>query len=336
MHDHVQEFLDMSMSDGVVHVPTLARRVLEDLLLLGLSNAREAETPKNIRRVRVGERQEVWLGFDTYRDSEGYMALDVLDTPVSDAAILAVMTAFLMEPVDRERVSQALAFRFSEAREILEKQGDALWERMQEGQDLSVDEIELMAKISMKLTRNAKQLRPLAYLLPLISYYRPEVREYSTEDQYKYAWKFTDHVNDFLRSLRNLQGFLHYGEPDRRLTPAIKQPRRDVRAAVLRDVDSLSYREIGERLDVPLPPNFESKREHQTVRKMVENGRRVLEGAFGVIGWKDRARAMKAEKAWWQSLSVADQVKESEADRIALHLGISVEEARGRVERNDP
>jgi hypothetical protein len=331
LDDRAEELLDLSMGDGKVHVPTLAQQVLKELLHIGPSHIKDSETPDNIRRVKVGDRQGVWLGFDTHRDDEGYMAVDVVDAPGSDAAILAAMTAFVMRPFDRERVNQALAFRLSEAWAALKEQQEALQKRMEEGEDLSPEEIGLISKIRIELLRNAKQLRPLTYAWPLITYYRPEIREYSVQDKYKYAWKVTDYVNDFLRSLRNLQGFLEYGEPNRRLTPAIKQPQRDVRAAVLRDVDGLSYREIGERLDVPTPPNFEIKREHQTVRKMVENGRLVLEGAFGAEGWQDRAKAMKAEKAWWQSLSSTDKRKERDLEGIALDLGISIEEARRQV-----
>ena len=57
----------------------------------------------------------------------------------------------------------------------------------------------------------------------------------------------------------------------------------------------------------------------------------MLEGAFGAEGWQDRAKAMKAEKAWWQSLSSTDKRKERDLEGIALDLGISIEEARRQV-----
>ncbi len=336
--DPLVELLDLSMKDGKGHVPTLARRVLDELLLLGLSHVRDTEPPENVRRVKVGERQEVWLRFDTYRDDEGYMALDVVDAPRSDAAILAAMMAFLMKPVERERINRAMAFRSSEAYADLDKQSKELWKKFQEGQeqDLDTEQLMLSARISAELLRNAQQLVPLNFLFSLISYYRTDIEGYSGQDYYEHALKATDYINDFLRSLRNLQNFLEYGVVDqKRLTPAIKHPQRDVRAAVLHDVDGLSYPAIGEHMGLPDPPNIDIKKDHPTVRKMVATGRLVLEGAFGKEGWQDRVRAMKAEKAQWQSLSPADQEKEHEVEMYALGWGIPLEEARRRIGRDD-
>ncbi len=346
LDDPLAEFPPVSMRDGEVHVPTLARKVLEELLLLGLSHVKDTEPPENIRRVTVGERQEVWLRFDTYRDDEGYMALDVVDAPRSDAAILAAMMAFLMKPVERERINRAVAFRFSEAYADLKKQSNEPWEERQEGQgfylqdldlqDLDIEQILSTAKNAAVLLRNAQQLLPLHFVFSLISYYRPEIQRYSGQDSYEHALKATDHINDFLRSLRNLQNFLEYGVVDqKRLTPAIKHPQRDVRAAVLHEVDGLSYPAIGEHMGLPDPPNIDIKKDHPTVRKMVATGRLVLEGAFGKEGWQDRVRAMKAEKARWQSLSPADQEKEHEVERYALEWGIPLEEARRQIGRDD-
>ncbi len=335
-YDQATELLGLSMKDGEVHIPTLAQRVLDELILIGPTHVKDAAPPENIRRVKVGEKQEVWIRFDTYRGDEGYMAVEAVDAPESDAAILAAMTAFLIEPIDHERLTEALQFWFSEARVDREKEAERLRKKIEEGQAATYDDFDLLFKIQLELIDKAKRVSPLLhYVLPLLEYHRPELREYPLQERYKYALKAVDHVNDFLRSLRNLQGFLEYGAPDRKLTPAIKQPQRDVRAAVLRDVDGLSYREIGERLDVPPPPDFAIKKEHQTVRKMVENGKLMLKEAFGEEGWRDRAKAMKAEKAWWQSLSSAEQQKEREAESIALDLGIPIEEARQQVERKD-
>jgi hypothetical protein len=304
----------------------------------GVSYVKVTEPAQHIRRVKVDERQEVWLGADTYRDYEGYMAIDVVDPPKSDMAILAAMTAFLINPVNRERVERALEFRLSDAWAALAKQRETLIEQaggIQNLQNLTIEEIGLASRINQELGRNALELRPLLYALDLVLHYRPELRGCSFEVQLKYAWKAAHYANDFLKSLRNLRDFLAYGAPDRRLTPAIKQPERDVRAAVLRDVEGKSYREIGEYLVVPAPPDFEIKGEHQTVRKMVENGRSVLQKAFGVEGWQDRAETMRAERAWWQTLSSADKRKEHNLEATTRDLGMSIEEVRRRVERGN-
>ena len=281
LDDPLAEFPPLSMRDGEVHVPTLARKVLEELLLLGLSHVKDTEPPENIKRVTVGERQEVWLRFDTYRDDEGYMALDVVDAPRSDAAIMAAMMAFLMKPVERERINRAVAFRFSEAYADLEKQSKELqkkiWKKRQEGQgfylqdlplqDLDIEQLLSMTKNEAVLLRNAQQLVPLHFVFSLISYYRPEIQRYSGQDRYEHALKATDYINAFLSSLRNLQDFLEYGGVDQRLTPAIKHPQRDVLAAVLHDVDGLSYPAIGKHMGLPVPPDIDAKKITQRFAK---------------------------------------------------------------------
>jgi hypothetical protein len=70
---------------------------------------------------------------------------------------------------------------------------------------------------------------------------------------------------------------------------------RDITAAGLREVDSLTNREIGERLSVFLLTEFRIKADHPTVRKMVGRGRRLLKAALGEDGWHQQVRAMKAE-----------------------------------------
>jgi len=100
----------------------------------------------------------------------------------------------------------------------------------------------------------------------------------------------------------------------------VKEPRREVRAAVLHDVDGLSYRQIGEMMEIPLPPDFEIKGEHQAVRKMVERGRRILISAFGEKGWREHVAKMKAEKSWWQSLTQEERQERIEAEYHALQL----------------
>ena len=44
---------------------------------------------------------------------------------------------------------------------------------------------------------------------------------------------------------------------------------------------------------------------------------------------------MKAQRAWWQTLSPADKKKELELESIARGLEMSIEEARHRVERDN-
>jgi hypothetical protein len=175
-----------------------------------------------------------------------------------------------------------------------------------------------------------RRLEHLEYILALVRYYRPQFDGYSRQEQLDLLEKAQGYINDFLESLNKLQGFLEYGAPNRKLTPTIKDPDRDVQAAVYYDVDRQSYREIGRRMKIPLPPDSEIKGEHQTVRRMVERGKHILEKTFGKEGWRERAQAMRSEKVWWQSLSREERDLEIDIVNTASLMGKSIDETRQR------
>jgi phosphoglycolate phosphatase-like HAD superfamily hydrolase len=103
---------------------------------------------------------------------------------------------------------------------------------------------------------------------------------------------------------------------------------KDVAAAVLRDVDGLTNREIGDMLGVPLPNDFRIKADHPTVRKMVGRGRRALNAALGEDGWKAQVRGMKEEAKRWRSMSATQRQAELEAEA----LGVPYEEVLERLQ----
>jgi len=73
-------------------------------------------------------------------------------------------------------------------------------------------------------------------------------------------------------------------------------------------------------LQLPLPPDFEIKGEHQAVRKMAERGRRILISAFGENGGREHVAKLKAEKSRWQPLSQEERKETIEAEYRALEL----------------
>ena len=117
------------------------------------------------------------------------------------------------------------------------------------------------------------------------------------------------------------------------MRPVVENPQRDVKAAILHDVDGLNFPEIGKKLGIPPPPDYEIKRDYQTVSDAVKRGRNILKRAFPTEGWQKRAEAMRAERAWWRSLSPEERKKEKDIEGTALSLGIPFEEARRQVER---
>jgi hypothetical protein len=83
----------------------------------------------------------------------------------------------------------------------------------------------------------------------------------------------------------------------------VEDVQRDIKAAVLRDVEGMTYREIGTEFGIPPPSNFDYKGDHPTVRKMVSRGTRILEKALGKDGWRKKVELMRAEVARWSTLS---------------------------------
>jgi hypothetical protein len=88
-----------------------------------------------------------------------------------------------------------------------------------------------------------------------------------------------------LEVLHKLMTFLEHGKPKRRGPAATKVAARDIKAAVLREVDGLTNRQIAEVLCINTPADFPIKGDHSSVRKMVGRGRSALVAAFGEEGW---------------------------------------------------
>lgn len=110
--------------------------------------------------------------------------------------------------------------------------------------------------------------------------------------------------------------------------PVARSIARDVKAAVLKDVEGLTYHEIGKRLGVPPPADFSYKGDHPTVRKSVGRGRKAFEIGLGKEGWLTHVEAMKEESKRRCGISEVER----EAEDAAEALGISHEDALELVE----
>lgn len=312
-YDEALDELHASERKGVPHIPTFARRALKRLEEVGLLHTADTEPPANVRKVEweaKDEAQELWMRFNTHRDANGYMAVEVIDATRSDAAILAAMIAYLAQPIDSERLLEAFRFFSSPAGQAQREKIEESMKRMREDQEIPLEEWKATMQAMSDLHDKIETLKPLQYIMPLIWYYKPAFDGYSPQQQQDLIEKTCAYINDFLDSLWKLQEFLEFGAPNRKLRPAIKEPQRDVRAAILCDVDGLTYREIGEQMGIAFSINFKDTEDHQTVRKFVERGREILKRAFGEEGWQKQSEAMKAQKAWWQSLSQEERDKE--------------------------
>jgi hypothetical protein len=152
------------------------------------------------------------------------------------------------------------------------------------------------------------------YLRKLLRYYRPQFDSLVENEQIALMEKAAEYVNEYLEALRRLTAFLEHGDPYSGLPHnTVKTTARDVRAAELKDIDGLSYPEIGERLGLSRSEQDVVKGDHQYVRKkVVPNGRDIFIRALGEQGYKDYIQSKKTEAEWWRSLP--------ENKKLAEHL----------------
>jgi hypothetical protein len=140
------------------------------------------------------------------------------------------------------------------------------------------------------------------------------------------------HINEFIEVLHKLISFLEHGRPKRRGPAATKVASRDIKAAVLRDVDGLTNRQIADTLCVNSPADFLIKGDHPRVCKMIRRGRGALVAALGEEGWRAQAQAMKDEAERWHSTSEIQRRAELEAEA----LGVPYEEVHKHLEERQP
>jgi DNA-directed RNA polymerase specialized sigma24 family protein len=93
----------------------------------------------------------------------------------------------------------------------------------------------------------------------LLHYYRPSYDSLSREEQRDLVDATVERVNAFLKASRQLVEFLEYGVPNRKQRAALQDANRDVRAAVLSEVEGLSSPRIAERFGLSLSDAYKTK-----------------------------------------------------------------------------
>lgn len=266
-----------------------------------------------------GTRQTVWLNLDEPRSEKAqYREVTVSEEPLrTDGAIFAALAMLEGRPIDLSRLRKVLP-------ELMPSYGESVWDRWVE---LSREESEA------ELLRSLRHHGTLDYVLLLLRYHRPGFDALPLEERAALLADSCAHLNDSLEVLGKFMSFVEYGTPGRGAVLAAKSVARDVKAAILKDVEVLTYRQIGERLGVPPPADFGYKGDHPTVRKMVGRGRRFFKTGLGDEGYASHVESMREEVKRRRGMKEIER----EAEDLAEAFSIPYEDALEQVEEDkDP
>jgi hypothetical protein len=102
--------------------------------------------------------------------------------------------------------------------------------------------------------QNLRHHQTLDYALMLLRYHSPGYDDLVLEERADLIEETCSHINEFVEVLHKLVTFLEHGKPKRRGPAATKVASRDIKAAVLREVDDFTNRQIHRRCASILPP----------------------------------------------------------------------------------
>jgi hypothetical protein len=291
--------------------------------------------------VHLDNDQVIWLRPSASRSPRGYKPIVVLDKQQRETkATVAALTVLEGSISNPEELRQALLLMADLSPKTLEKvwvvdRDESLLSNSYEVVIRELDkEVDPSGQGSQKIADEEKwtrrldkyargvekyrQLSSLSYLVALLKYYRPEFGQYPWEYQLALMERACTYLHKLLEAVHTLTAFLEYGTPDWGPNRGAKTLARDVRAAILRDVDGLPYRVIGQELGILPPPDVHYKGDYPTVRASVKRGREILEKALGTHGWSKQVETMKAEAARWNSLSDKEKLRETLADEYGI------------------
>jgi len=271
---------------------------------------------------RLDNGQVIWVKLEKRRLSDALFSAAVADKPNSVGAVLAALTMMESDAVDIEQLQRSLPLvDLSHPGGISESVNEVLidllftWEKS--------EALELV---------EAFPIGPVRFALALLRYYRPGFDALPEEEKRDLLIGCCVRMNRTITAIRQLTGFLEYGGPDRDQRPAIEDPHRDVGAAVMRDVEKATYREIAGRLRIAVSEKAKHIGDYSTVSKAVGRGRDILERAFGEVGWRKAAAEMRREHVRREALSEPEKFVEDHAE----HWRVSPQIAQGILEGEEP
>jgi hypothetical protein len=142
----------------------------------------------------------------------------------------------------------------------------------------------------------------IEYVTNIIKQYQPDFDYSRSEEEAHLLLGTLERINKVRESLDDLQKYLWYSNPGKnKAVPPIRDPDRDVKAAVLHDAFDLNTFQIGEILEYfpPYGQGTQSKHEHAAVRLAAQRGRELLHYHFGAKEWKQKAERIRALRGSW-------------------------------------
>jgi hypothetical protein len=300
----------------------------------------------DLRRFTLQNGQTVYVHLDGWRSKHGHKEIAVLTTRQAEeafvgsraqTAVIAAVTAMhfggteagKLGAIDVGRLRRALAQIEEPLTKSAKEHGREIAQRMRDAAEGGQGNQRRGDRRRKPVPRAAEfvhdlQVPSLEYVLALLRYCRRDFDTLPHRYQTELILSTCKHMNEFLTSVRKLVTFVEYGTPEGLSTQPVKDRNRDVRAALLSEVAGLSHKEIGEELEIPLPPNSEIKGSHDTVRKSVERGLNLLKQLFGQDGWREQRASMIAEAERYNALSEEERIIEDMAESLRM----SKEEAR--------
>jgi hypothetical protein len=321
-----REDLYLGLAFTFTDLRTFAREWLEELLRVGYYGMEESlglplkqqagilsPAPESLPLygesypVRLeGTRQTVWLNLDGPRSEEGgYREVTVSEESLrTDGAIFAALAVLEGRRIDLSRLRKILP-------ELVPSCGESVWERW--------TELLLHEGSTADLLRALRHHQTLDYLVLLLRYHRPGFDDAPLEERAALLADGCAHLNEFLQALKKFMAFIEYGVPGRKTVPVAKSFARDIKAAVLKDVEGLTYEQIGDRLGVSPPADFGYKGDYAAVRKMVSRGRTFLKAALGAEGYASHVETLKAEAKRRSGTSEAERKVEDLTEAFGNH-----------------
>ena len=309
--------------------------------------------------VRLDNNQVVWLKDDAPRQSleDGYRGIEVLDAmPAADRAAIAATSALESKPVGSELTTLDLYVYLvgaelpeeSNATENQERGADlGLWLRAWASalKDASQSEGLLAGIKNGDSYKVIKHLPTLTHAEAVLRHFRPDYDRLDRAEKAALLKGVCERLDAFHAALDGLVAFAEYGRYDpkkgklQKLKSSTKTLQRNVRAALMSDVEGLKHEEVGKCLGGWVRPDEETwkiKRDASTPRAWVERGRGLLQAAWGEEGWAARVTEKKAQRQRWRCLSERERLLEATAEVIAANADLSVSETLQIIELGVP